>query len=452
MKSNSNNKIVVRMAPSPTGNLHIGTARTTLMNYLFAKKNDGEFIMRIEDTDEERSKIEYEENIIEGLKWLSLTYDSFFRQSEREETYKKHLRKLIENGTAYVSKEVVTEEGQRDEVIRFKNPNKIIVFNDLILGQISFDTSELQDFVIARSENEPLYHLAVVIDDFEMGVTHVIRGADHISNTPRQILIQEAIGAPRPIYAHLPLILAPDRSKMSKRFGAVSIDEYKERGYLPEAILNYLALLGWNPGTEQEIFTLDELTKIFDIGKVQKGGAIFDEEKLKWINKEHMKKLSVDTIQKEIVKQIENTSAGKLWNNVEKKISKSWRIIFERISRWKDVIELTNEGEFDYIFTKPAYEQNLLFWKGVKDTSNTARHIGAVIELLEGLDDENWENEKIKETIWDYATKEGRGDVLWPSRVALSGKEKSPDPFTLLEILGKAESLARLREALNKLV
>jgi glutamyl-tRNA synthetase len=452
MKSNTNNQIVVRMAPSPTGNLHIGTARTTLMNYLFAKKNDGKFIMRIEDTDKERSTKEFENNIVQGLEWLGLTYDNFFRQSEREEVYKKHLKKLIEDGIAYISKEEVIEEGQRAEVIRFKNPNKTIIFDDLILGQISFDTSELKDFVIARSVDEPLYHLAVVIDDFEMGVTHVIRGADHISNTPRQILIQEAIGASRPIYAHLPLILAPDRSKMSKRFGAVSIDEYKERGYLPVAILNYLALLGWNPGTEQEIFTLEELTKIFEIEKVQKGGAIFDEEKLKWINKEHMKKLSETEIQKEILNQIQLATNSKHWDDIENKVSKSWKIIFERISRWKDVLDLVSAGEFDYIFTKPEYEQSLLFWKGVKDITNASRHINVVMELLENLDDKNWNHEKIKEAIWDYATKEGRGDVLWPSRVALSGKEKSPDPFTLLEILGKGESLERLKVAVNKLV
>lgn len=287
-------KIVVRIAPSPTGNLHIGTARTALFNFLFARQNNGTFIVRIEDTDKERSKKEYEDNILDGFKWLGISHDAFYRQSEREEIYKSYLKKLIEDGYAYISKEEVTEEGKRSEVIRFKNPNTKISFFDLIRGEVVFDTTDLGDFVIARSETEPLYHLAVVIDDHEMGVTHVIRGEDHISNTPRQILILEAIGASRPIYGHIPLILGPDRSKMSKRHGATSIAQFRDRGYLPEAIVNYLALLGWNPGTEKEIFDIEELIKIFDVKKIQKGGAIFDEEKLKWVNKEHIKKVPLE--------------------------------------------------------------------------------------------------------------------------------------------------------------
>jgi glutamyl/glutaminyl-tRNA synthetase len=288
MKS-KNEKVVVRMAPSPTGKLHIGTARTTLFNYLFARQNEGKFILRIDDTDKERSTKEFEQNILDGLMWLGLEYDGLYRQSERTEIYVSYLKKIVDNGRAYVSKEEIKEEWQRSEVIRLKNPNKKIVFEDIIRGTVEFDTTELGDLVVAKSLEEPLYHLASVVDDIEMGITHVIRGEDGISNTPRQILIQEAIDVPRPVYAHLPLILAPDRSKLSKRKHgeSVSLDYYRNKGYSPAAIINYLALLGWNPGTDQEIFTLEELIKVFDLSRVHKGGAIFDEKKLAWVNRKH---------------------------------------------------------------------------------------------------------------------------------------------------------------------
>ena len=286
MKSKNNEslpagrQVIVRMAPSPTGKFHVGSARTALYNFLFARKNDGKFILRIEDTDKERSKKEFENDILEGLEWLGLKYDELYRQSERGEVYKSYVEKMLSQDLVYESD---------DKVIRFRNPNKKIKFNDLIRGEIEFDTTELNDFVIAKSVDEPLYHLAVVIDDFESGITHVIRGEDHISNTPRQILIQDAIGAPRPLYAHLPLILAQDRSKLSKRKHgeSVSLDYYREKGYSPAAVINYLALLGWNPGTEQEIFTLEELIKVFDLSRVHKGGAIFDEKKLAWVSRKH---------------------------------------------------------------------------------------------------------------------------------------------------------------------
>ena len=280
-------KIITRFPPSPTGPLHIGNVRTALFNYLYARQNNGRFIVRIEDTDKARSKKEYEESILESLQWLGLERDGeLWHQSERTEIYKKYLQRLIDENKAYVSTETL---GENREVVRFRNPNKSVKFDDLIRGVVEFNTTELGDFVIAKNVNKPLYHLAVVIDDFESGITHVIRGEDHISNTPRQILIQEAIGAPRPLYAHLPLILAQDRSKLSKRKHgeSVSLDYYRHKGYSRDAIINYLALLGWNPGTEQEIFTLGELINVFDLKRVHKGGAIFDEKKLAWVNRKH---------------------------------------------------------------------------------------------------------------------------------------------------------------------
>ncbi len=395
-------KIVVRMAPSPTGSLHVGTARTPLFNYLFAKRYGGKFIMRIEDTDKERSTKEFEKNILDGLEWLGLKYDEFYRQSERTEVYVNYVKKMISNGTAYISKEDPKEPGERDSVVRFKNPNKKVIFDDLIRDKVEFDTTELGDFVIAKSPEEPLYHLAVVVDDHEMGVTHVIRGEDHISNTPRQILIQEAIGAKRPIYAHLPLMLDQDRQKLSKRKHgeAVSVDFYKKAGILPEALLNFLALIGWNPGTDQEVFSLKELTEVFDIKKVQKGGAVFNEKKLEWFNKEHIKLLPEEEQFKLVIKSIEHE---------------------------------------DYFNQAPSLDISKINWKST-DPADTKMHLIAVKEMLED-----------KDRLMHYAEEKGKGDVLWPLRFALSGKEKSPDPFTLIKILGLDESRKRVGNAIKLL-
>src|SRR3989344_1804142 len=283
--------VVTRFPPSPTGYFHIGSARTALFNYLFAKHNGGKMVMRFEDTDRERSKKEFEKDILEGILWLGLEHDGdVLRQSERTDIYRERLATLIKSGHAYEAEESTTEAGKK--VIRFKNPNVRVTFTDLIRGQVSFETAELEDFIIARTMNEPLYNFAVVVDDYDMGITHVIRGEDHISNTQRQILMLEALGCERPVYAHLPLILAPDKSKLSKRHGAVSVNEYRAEGYLPEALVNYLALLGWNPGGQQELFSLQELVRKFDIAQDHKAGAVFDMEKLRWFNREYLDRMS----------------------------------------------------------------------------------------------------------------------------------------------------------------
>lgn len=395
-------KVVVRMAPSPTGALHIGTARTTLFNYLFAKKHGGQFILRIEDTDKERSTKEFEKNILDGLEWLGLSHDSFFRQSERTEIYVSYVKKMIANGSAYISKEEVKEEGQRGEVVRFKNPNKKIKFNDLIRGDVEFDTTELGDFVIAKSPEEPLYHLAVVVDDHEMKVTHIIRGEDHISNTPRQILIQEAIGAKRPIYAHLPLILDKERQKLSKRKHgeAVSVDFYKRKGILPISLLNYLALLGWNPGTDQEIFNMKDLIKSFEISKIQKGGASFDEKKLDWVNKEHIKLLPEAEQLALKAKEIENE---------------------------------------EYMKANPTLDLEKLCWKET-GREETKRHLEQALTLIDN-----------KDKLMSYAEEVGKGNVLWPLRYSITGAERSPDPFTLIAILGKDLVRERVKRAIDLL-
>jgi len=434
-------KVITRIAPSPTGVLHVGTARTALFNYLFAKQNKGKFILRIEDTDKERSTKEFEKDIVDMLNWLGLKKDSFFRQSERSHIYKKYLKKLLDSNKAYISKET---GGERSEVIRFKNTNRIIVFDDQIRGKIKFDTTELGDFVIAKSLDEPLYHLAVVVDDFKMGVTHVIRGEDGISNTPRQILIQEAIGAKTPVYVHLPLLLGKDKSKLSKRHGAVSLEQYKKDGYLVEALVNYLAMLGWNPGEDKEIFSMKELIKEFDLKKVSKSGAIFNIEKLDWFNKEHLKLLPSETVSLELMKRF------KKFNPDKKTIERIKPTILERISKWSDIDEIIKLREMDFVFNTPNYSPRNLSWKKV-DIKITIEHLKKIIEIISAINKEFPKPEEVKIAIWDYANEQGRGDVLWPIRYALSGLDRSPDPFELVAILGKTESVKRITTAIKKL-
>lgn len=444
--------IITRIPPSPTGHLHIGTVRTALFNYLFARHNNGRFVFRSEDTDKARSKKEFETEIIEGLEALGLTWDNkgeIVRQSERGDIYRRYLEEGIEQGKLYLSQEESKQNpGETVEVVRLKNPNKKIVFNDLIRGEITFDTTELGDLVVARSIDDALYHFTVVVDDNEMGVTHVLRGEDHISNTPRQILIQEALGFSRPEYAHLPLILAPDRSKMSKRHGAVAVDEYLKEGFLPAAIINYLALLGWNPGTDQEIFSLSELVDQFDISKVNKGGAVFDRQKFLWINKEHLNRLSND----DYLKLVETTlpdSIKSLPQYNKERLERLLPVIRERANTVGEVKTAAETGEYDFAFTHPDVDASLLKWKKDPDTAAAAARLQAIGELLKDADFSS--PESIKAAVWDYVEKEGRGEVLWPLRVALTGLERSPDPFTVAHIIGQEDSLYRINSACAKI-
>lgn len=444
--------ITTRIPPSPTGHLHIGTVRTALFNYLFSRHNKGRFVFRSEDTDKARSKKEFEVEIIEGLQALGLTWDNteeVVRQSERGEIYRRYLEEGIRNGKLFLSQEESKKNpGETVEVVRLKNPNKEIVFNDLIRGEIAFNTTELGDLVVARSIDDALYHFTVVVDDHEMGVTHVLRGEDHISNTPRQILIQEALGFERPEYAHLPLILAPDRSKMSKRHGAVAVAEYLKEGFLPEAIINYLALLGWNPGTDQEIFTLEELVEQFDIAKVHKSGAVFDRQKFLWINKEHLNRLS-DDMYLGLVKTALPDSIKSLSQYDDERLRRLIPTVRERINIFGEFTDAAAVGEYDFAFTHPDVDLALLKWKKDLDLTPSAVRLRAVYDLLKDADFSSLES--IKAAVWDYAEKEGRGEVLWPMRVALTGLERSPDPFTVAHTIGREDSLHRIKSAVEKM-
>lgn len=434
--------VKTRIAPSPTGWLHIGTARTALFNYLYAKHHGGTFAVRSEDTDRERSKQEYEEEILEGLSWLGMQHDEFVRQSERLPRHKELLEQMVAEGKAYVSEEPSKADPSKTvSVVRIKNPGKVITFKDEIRGDITFDTTELGDFVIARAIDDPLYHFAVVVDDMDMGITHVIRGEDHISNTPRQILLQEALGAPRPVYAHLPLILAPDRSKLSKRHGAVSIREYRTEGFLPEAFVNFMALLGWSPGTDEEHFSMEELIAAFDLAGIQKSGAIWNREKLLSVNQRYLRALSPKEFMEAAGLHEEETGV----------LLRAIPSLQERAQTLGEARTLLKE-EFSYLFIKPVLSLSALLSKEtVPGTTRT--HLIELQRLMEGLTDAATP-EEIKAALMPYADaipKEegGRGAVLWPLRYALSGAERSPDPFTLIHILGLSEAVFRIDAALG---
>lgn len=432
--------VVTRIAPSPTGNLHVGTARTALFNYLYARQHGGKFLIRMEDTDRERSKKEFESEILAGIEWLGLTADDTIRQSERIARHKELLSRVISSGRAYVSSEPSKlEPAKTVEVVRLKNSGKVVTFKDEIRGDISFDTSELKDFVIARSISDPLYHFAVVADDMDMGVTHVIRGDDHISNTPRQILIQEALGATRPVYVHLPLILNSDRTKMSKRSSATNVMSYKDEGILPEALINYLALLGWSSGDDKEDYSLDELIKLFDIDGIKKSGAVWDNEKLRSINQRWMRVLSDEAF---------SVHVGR------KTSKKAVKLLKERARTFREARDLL-DSELSCLSNMPRISAEGLLQKQPEDggVGLVIAGLKAILELTESISDKATPDE-IKATIMPFADakeselKGGRGAILWALRYALSGQDKSPDPFTLISVLGRAESISRINNAI----
>lgn len=491
----------VRMAPSPTGPLHIGTTRTSLFNYLFAKKNQGVFVLRIEDTDLERSDTKFEKEIIDGLRWLGILWDEGieiggnyapYRQSERIAIYAKYTEQLLKEGKAYhcfckeedlaiqrqdqlarglapkysgrcrrLEKKEIKKylaEG-RPSIIRFKTPTgEKISFNDLIRGRIVFDSDTLDDFAIAKNTGLPLYNFAVVVDDFEMKITHVIRGEDHISNTPKQILLQRALNFPRPQYAHLPLILGPDRTKMSKRHGPVSVFYYRERGYLAEALVNFMALLGWNPGTEREIFSLDELSREFDIAKVQKSSAIFNIEKLNWINGYYIRRkssaeltnLCIPFLEKDglIETEIQNGNLKFKIIQTGEITSFEWleKIILLEQSRLRTLDEIGERTAF--FFTKELeYPPELLKWKNMTP-DEISSSLDKSSKILSDVKEENFNALNLKEILMTEAETMGdRGKLLWPLRVALCGLRESAGPFEIAEILGKEKCLERIKKA-----
>ena len=454
----SEQNIRTRIAPSPTGNFHIGTARSALYNWLFAKKNNGSFILRIEDTDKERSKPEFERGIIESLKMLGLNWDEFYRQSDRTEIYKKYLEKLLESGKAFwcdhdhdyleneqkgqsLRKEAprhVCKQHSDHGVIRLavSDSNEKIIFDDIVRGRVEFDAKLQGDFVIAKNLENPIFHFVVVVDDFEMNISHVIRGEEHISNTPKHIIIQQSLGFTSPIYAHLPLITAADHSKLSKRHGATSFNEFIDQGYIAQALLNYLFVLGYSAPEDKEILSLDEMVSIFDLNKVHKSGAIFDVKKLDWFNGEYMKKIDLEKFI-EFLQPYINIYFGEIENEFINKVAPLMR---ERMTKFSDV------AEFDYFFKELEYDTDLLIWK--KTTKDqVADSLSSTLNIIEkGYNDENDLRSKLDE---QGARLNDRGLVYWPFRVALSGKKFSPDPVNIAIVLGPKKVSERIKKAID---
>ncbi len=475
--------VVTRFPPSPTGYLHIGSLRTALYNYLYARHHGGRFILRVEDTDRERLIDGAVESLIRTMDTMGLDYDEGptldgekgdsgpYTQSQRLDIYRPYADQLIKQGDAYVcfcSKERLTElrESQskaklqpkydrhclgldpadverrvaekEPHVIRLAMPEGVIEFTDEIRGIIKIDAAQIDDQVLIKTDGFPTYHLAVVIDDHLMGVTHIIRGEEWISSVPKHVVLYEKLGFPRPAFAHLPLILNPDKSKLSKRQGDVAVEDYLAKGYLPEALNNFVALLGFNPTGDREIYTFQELVNSFDLKKVNKSGAVFDQEKLRWMNSQYIKALSG----KQIVERV-----GDLGVSSD---------LLEKIATVeKDRLNTLDElSQRIHMYTQtPAYESEILVWKK-SDAQDALTQLQGVQKVLTDLDEQSFTSvELIEGALKTYITSNelSNGNVLWPLRVALSGKERSPGPFELAWALGKQESLKRLESATARL-
>lgn len=486
--------IKTRFAPSPTGYLHVGGLRTALYSYLYAKKNGGKFLLRIEDTDRERYVADGVDNILKSLYWAGIVPDEGvvmgkdgeigetgkngpYTQSERLPIYRKHADSLLEAGNAYfcfctperltelreqqTAKKLPTgydghclaldpvetkkrvDAGERC-VVRLKMPKSgETIFTDMIRGEVRFKNELVDDQVLMKSDGYPTYHFAVVVDDHLMEITHIIRGEEWISSVPKHLQIYKYFGWEVPQMAHLPLLLNPDKSKLSKRQGDVAVEDYMKKGYLPEALVNFVAFLGWNPGTEKELYTLDELVEDFDFSKVGKTGAVFNVDKLNWFNKQYLKNLS----NKELVKLAQPwlVEAGIDANN--KVVEKAAGLERERITVLSELPEAIK-----FIFKLPGYTADLLVWK--KSSAEEVKKIlPTLAEFMNTISVQDWNKEKLEEKIKEWVGQMGysTGSVLWPMRAALSGQENSPGPFEIAEVLGKEAVLERIALAIKKL-
>ncbi len=461
-------KVVTRFAPSPTGTLHIGGVRTALFNYVYAKQNKGLFLVRIEDTDKERSKKEYEKNILDSLASIGLSPDEKpINQSERNDVYVDAAKKIFESGNAYwcdCSKEELEEMRKQQEkdgkkpmydgrsrnkglkqsentVLRLATPEDgEIIVNDLIRGKVVFQNSELDDLILLRSDGTPTYHLCNVVDDFEQNVTTVIRGEDHLSNTPRQIHIQNALGYPALEYAHLPLVLGPDKRRLSKRHAATSLEEYKSDGYLDSAILNTLARLGWSKG-DQEVFYMEDLIRDFNISDVQKAGAIFDVTKLDWLNTQHIANLSFEDFKKELKPFLKDLSIDiDNHQNIDLLLS-SMRTVESTFKKIADDL-------IPYYFEVNTYNQQAID----KFVDNEGLKIlNDLSGILLSIDE--WSENNIDNALKNYQNENNYPvpKVNQPIRIALTGSTKSPSLGLTLAIFGKNEALKRINNLINRI-
>lgn len=476
-------KVVTRFAPSPTGEPHIGSLRTALYNWLYARQNRGNFLLRIEDTDRQRYQEESDIKIFEMLDWVGLNYDDKpIYQSIRKDIYREHALKLVKNGYAYYcfcSKERLERLRQRQQgrgeaprydrlcrqlgkeeiknkllknlshTIRLKMPTSgVTKLRDIIRGSVSFPNKEQEDPIILKSDGFPTYHLAVVVDDNEFKVTHVIRGEEWLSSTPKHLQLYQYFNWPLPQFAHLPLILAPDRSKLSKRHGTVSVLQFRNQGYLPSALLNFVLLLGWHPkkGSEKEIFSLSEMIKEFKLDQVQKSAAIFDKNKLDWLNSVYLRQLSIPELTKLALPFLEAE-----WFNLEKlKINLELLVNLEK-DRIKKLAELPQKLKF-ILADKLDYAGELLIWKK-SDKGTTLERLKWLKDLLTKIPKDKWQQDKLEKFIKKAIEEnsKGVGETLWPMRVALTGQRHSPSPFEVAAVLGPEKTLKRLAVAIDKL-
>lgn len=479
-------QIRVRIAPSPSGNLHIGTARTALFNYLFAKKHNGKFILRIEDTDADRSSGEYIKNIFDSLKALGLQWDEGpdvggqygpYSQSERFETYKKYARILMDKGYAYecfctseeleeekrisrekkiahvysgkcknlteAQKETLKKEGG-NPAIRFSVQARELIFNDLVKGELKFDTGLVGDFVIMKSNGSPTYNFAVVIDDMLMKISHIIRGEDHISNTPKQILIYEALGVQVPEFGHLGMILAPDRSKLSKRHGATAVSEFVEKGYLTDALVNFVALLGWSPSDGVEIKTIDEIAQDFRINEISSSNSIFEYDKLNWMNAQYIKKLPLQELKEKLLPFLTNYDLSGL---SEEKFSKVIEITREPLVILSDI---TNAVPYFFGGGQCSIEPEVQ--SEVLDTEISQTVLKEVAQLAQNWNfgDEEALHHELEELRNFF---KGKGikpkETMWAIRAAATGRIKGADICAVIWVLGKNNFLSRVNNVIK---
>ena len=476
----------VRFAPSPTGYLHVGGARTALFNWLFARRHHGTFILRIEDTDAERSSWEMVTGIVEGLRWLGLDWDEGpdvggphapYFQSERHGLHREAVDRLVAGGFAYycycrpedlkaeraaaeasggswtydrrclalpATEVEARERAGRARAVRFKVPPGETRFHDLVHGPITFDHANIEDFVILRSDGQPTYHLSVVVDDVGMEITHVVRGDDHISNTPKQTLLYGALGARLPQFAHVPLILGPDKKRLSKRHGATSVTEYERQGYLSEAMVNFLALLGWSPGSgDEEIFTMDELVSRFTLEGISGGNAVFNPEKLEWFNSQHIMRLSND----DLLARLEGVlrEAG-LWHDSLSGGERAWfdrvlDLLKPRARRLGDFTDQARPFLADDIEYDPAAVKKYLAG------AEAVAHLDALAETLGGL--RPFDAAATEAAVRGLAEARGvkAGTVIHIMRVAVTGRTMSPGLFEVLELVGRERTLKRVASA-----
>ncbi len=478
MENKEQKKVVTRFAPSPTGFLHIGGIRTALYAWAYARKNNGSFILRIEDTDKGREVSGSIEHIIKSLKWVGIDWDegpdiggsnSPYKQSERLESYHKYAKMLVEKGLAYpdpyTEEEVETFRKKADEEkkpflfrnyrpentvswdgaqpLRFKVTNiKSYEWQDLVRGHMKAGAEALDDFILIKSDGYPTYNFAHIIDDLEMGVTHIMRADEFISSTPKFLSLYEALGIDRPYFVTLPPIMGADgKKKLGKRDGAKDFLEYKNEGYLPEAIMNFLAFIGWNPGGEKEIITKEEFINLFDLKQIHISGGGFNEEKLDWVNKEHIKLLPVEKLEKYVFE----------WLPIELQIKEIIPIIVERISKFGDIKTMVESGELDFFYKKSEYDASKLIYKNT-DKNKILNNLKETMKVLEMTEIQDFNKENIKILLMELAgSLDSRGELLHPLRFALSGLDKSPDPFIISEILGKEETISRINKAISLL-